>query len=79
MFVTNNEKKIGTVSKEKKKYANIRTLYFSSNDCFKKEPIKFICSFDSGLRDRPFNLKGGGYVFLFRSEIFFRTTQELEY
>jgi hypothetical protein len=27
------------------------------------------------LRDRPFNLK----CFLFRSEIFFRTTQELEY
>ena len=32
------------------------------------------------LRDRPFNLKGGGgYGFLFRSEIFFRTTQEIEY
>jgi hypothetical protein len=30
------------------------------------------------VRDRPFNLKGG-YGFLFRSEIFFRTTQELEY
>ena len=30
------------------------------------------------LRDRPFNLQGG-YGFLFRSEIFFRTTQELEY
>ena len=30
-------------------------------------------------RDRPFNLKGGGVmVFLFRSEFFFRTTQELE-
>jgi hypothetical protein len=29
------------------------------------------------LRDRPFNLKGG-YGFLFRSEFFFRTTQELE-
>jgi hypothetical protein len=31
------------------------------------------------LRDRPFNLKGGGgggYGFLFRSEYFFRTTQE---
>ena len=27
------------------------------------------------LRDRPFNLKGGGYGFLFRSEKFFRTTQ----
>jgi hypothetical protein len=32
-----------------------------------------------GLRDRPFNMKGGGYGFLFRSEFFFRTTQELEY
>jgi hypothetical protein len=31
------------------------------------------------IRDRPFNLKEGGYGFLFRSEIFFRTTQELEY
>jgi hypothetical protein len=30
------------------------------------------------LRERPFNLKGGGYGFLFRSEFFFRTTQELE-
>ena len=33
-----------------------------------------------GIRDRPFNLKGGGgYVFLFRSENFLRTTQEVEY
>ena len=31
------------------------------------------------VRDRPFNLKGGGYGFLFRSEILFRTTGELEY
>ena len=34
------------------------------------------------LRDRPFILKGGGgggYGFLFRSEILFRTTRELEY
>jgi hypothetical protein len=30
------------------------------------------------IRDRPFNLQGG-YGFLFRSEIFFRTTHELEY
>ena len=30
--------------------------------------------------DRPFNFKGGGcYGFLFRSEFFFRITQELEY
>ena len=32
----------------------------------------------SDFRDRPFNLRGG-YGFLFRSEIFFRTTRELEY
>ena len=32
------------------------------------------------LRDRPFNLKwGGGYGFLFRSEIFFWTTRQLDY
>ena len=31
------------------------------------------------VRDRPFNLQVGGYGFLFRSEIFFRTTRELEY
>ena len=31
------------------------------------------------LRDRPFNLKGGGYGFLFGSEYFFRTIRELEY
>ena len=30
-------------------------------------------------RDRPFNLQRGGYGFLFHSEIFFWTTQELEY
>jgi hypothetical protein len=37
-------------------------------------------SFIECVRDRPFNLKGvGGYGFLFRSEFFFRTTQELEY
>ena len=27
------------------------------------------------IRDRPFNLKGRAYGFLFRSEIFFRTTR----
>jgi hypothetical protein len=37
---------------------------------------KNIYHFD--LRDRPFNLQGG-YGFLFHSEFFFRTTQELEY
>jgi hypothetical protein len=33
------------------------------------------------VRDRPFNLKGSGWGlwFLFRSEIFFRTTRELEF
>ena len=34
----------------------------------------------TNLRDRPFNLKGGGgYGFFFRSKFFFRTIQELEY
>ena len=32
-----------------------------------------------GIRDRPFNLKGGGMVFCFVQKVFFRTTQELEY
>ena len=32
------------------------------------------------IRDRPFNLKGGGGLWLFASfRIFFRTSQELEY
>jgi hypothetical protein len=32
------------------------------------------------VRDRPFNLQGGGGLWVFfRSEFFFRTTQELEY
>jgi hypothetical protein len=31
------------------------------------------------LRDRPFNLQGGGYGYLFPSEFFFRTPRELEY
>jgi hypothetical protein len=37
--------------------------------------------YEKQVRDRPFNLQGGGggYGFLFRSEFFFRTTQELEY
>ena len=41
----------------------------------------FVIHFMGDIRDRPFNLKGGGggYGFLFRSEIFFRTTRELEF
>ena len=39
----------------------------------------FHCILNMTLGDRPFNLKGGGYGFLFRSEFFFRTTQEFEY
>jgi hypothetical protein len=31
------------------------------------------------LRDRPFNLKGGGLWFFVTFRIFFRTTQELDY
>ena len=40
-------------------------------------PYIIVCFF-TRLRDRPFNLKGG-YGFLFRSEFFFPTTQDLEY
>jgi hypothetical protein len=43
---------------------------------------KCLTIMDLLIRDRPFNLKGGGgggWGFLFRSEFFFRTTQELEY
>ena len=38
------------------------------------------CVYTINVRDQPFNLKGrGGYGFLFRSEFFFRTTQEFEF
>ena len=39
------------------------------------------CLMSFPIRDRPFNLRGGGggYGFLFRSEFIFRTTPELEY
>ena len=43
------KKKIGRQYQKRRK--NMRTsglFYFSSNDRFKKEPINFICSFDSG-------------------------------
>ena len=40
----------------------------------------FCLLFCSTLRDRPFNLQGGGgYEVFFRSEIFFRPTRKLEY
>ena len=41
-------------------------------------PVHWPCS-ETCLRDRSFNLKGGGYGFLFRSENFLRATQEVEY
>ena len=34
---------------------------------------------DTEVRDRPFNLQGGGYGFSFRSKFFFRTTRKLEF
>ena len=50
---------------------------------FSKADLVFLCELVEKniaiIRDRPFNLKGGVMVILFRSEIFFRTTQELEY
>ena len=52
-----------------------KLLYISIHICRLSDKL-----WTSILRDRPFNLKGGGgYGFLFRSEYFFRTTQELEY
>ena len=49
---------------------------------FNTRPKNRWCS-KFNIRDRPFNLNGeggrGGYDLLFRSEFFFRTTQELEY
>jgi len=33
--------------------------------------------YETQVKDRPFNLQGGGYGYLFRSDILFRTTQEL--
>ena len=51
-----------------------RPYYDSSHwNYFRKSSMKEV------LRDRPSNLKGGSYGFLFRSEFFFWTTQELEY
>ena len=45
-----------------------------------KSAVYRVCVHNKYVRDRPFNLKGGGgYGFLFRSEIFFRTTQEFEF
>ena len=51
-----------------------------SNDGSWQKHIDLITK--KSFRDRPFNLKregGGGYGFLFRSECFIRTTQELEF
>ena len=50
-------------------------LEFRTVVCFVSHFLIFITL----LGDRPFNLKRGGYGFLFRSEFFFWTTQELEY
>ena len=51
-------------------YCNIRNAYMRVFDTYEVT---------WSVRDRPFNLQGGGYGFLFRSEFFFRTTRELEY
>ena len=52
---------------------------FWSKEKFDYIHFKFSCT-KILFRGRPFNLQGGrGYGFLFRSEFFFRTTQELEY
>ena len=52
---------------------------WTRNVCITKYARLYKLSNGIMVRDRPFNLKGGGYGFVFRSEFFFRTTQELEY
>ena len=49
-----------------------------SNLTVDRQNFKQLCNKTNELRDRPFNLQGG-YGFLFRSEICFRTTREFEY
>ena len=62
-----------------KMYNFIVNMYYSIISCISYSDSKSdIFSSEVGVRDRPFNLKGG-YGFLFRSESFFRTTRELEY
>jgi hypothetical protein len=57
-----------------------KRLWSKRNKCFHLETIFCLCLFIICIRDRPFNLKGGGLLFLlFRSEFCFRTTRELEY
>ena len=52
--------------------------YFLVEVCLYNQKTKDI-SLHYDTRDWPFNLQGEGYGFLFRSENYFRTTQELEY
>ena len=64
--------------------AHIYTTQYKETKLHQSSRQKFGASIRSKfgfipIRDRPFNLKGGCYGFLFRSEICFRTTQELEY
>ena len=54
---------------------------WNMQNCISDKWLKLVVKHN--LRDLPFNLKGGGgggggYGFLFRSEFFFWTTQELE-
>jgi hypothetical protein len=72
-------------------YHTVETVAKSNNKIVKRSKLDN----SNALRERPFNLKGrlwfflkkifwlpmlgGGYGFLFCSELFFRTTRELEY
>ena len=49
------------------------------NACLAMETAKIFNLSQRWIRDRPCNLKGWGYGFLFRTEFCFRTKQELEY
>ena len=66
-FADNNQCKVITMTKKRRV-----SLQYIMN-------ISQSLELSISLRDRPFTLKGGGFGFLFRSEFFFRTTQELEY
>ena len=69
-FILPSTTKVGYIVICGKDFFSSNIIYKLNNSIFRRTEF---------IRDRPYNLKGGGYGFLFCSEIFFRTTQELEY
>ena len=60
----------------------MKVRYIFDRVCLERVNFSFLRTLTclkAAFRDRPFNLKGGGYGFLFRSEFCFPTTRELEY